>query len=243
MGADSGGDEDERPAHQVTLPAFWLNRTEVTNEAYRACVAARACRPKSAEVVKRYPQFNGPRQPVSGVSWTERARLLRLEGQAAAPRRPSSSGPCAAMTPAATPGGTSVPRRSARSSRRAGPSRSAPVRLAAGPFGHDDLAGNVVGSGWRTSTTPSPTGAPAPAKGSPAPARRSSRSRTSCVARGSRASPAPTRSRPRAERAIRGGAYNYPWYGLPEIHEPGPPPRRLPGIPMLGLRCARDADK
>src|SRR5262245_30567978 len=38
MGADHGGQEDERPAHEVTLDAYWLDRTEVTNEAYEACV-------------------------------------------------------------------------------------------------------------------------------------------------------------------------------------------------------------
>jgi formylglycine-generating enzyme required for sulfatase activity len=33
MGADRGGQEDEHPAHEVTLAAFWLDKTEVTNEA------------------------------------------------------------------------------------------------------------------------------------------------------------------------------------------------------------------
>ena len=40
MGADRGGQEDEHPAHQVDLPAFWLDITEVTNEAYERCVDA-----------------------------------------------------------------------------------------------------------------------------------------------------------------------------------------------------------
>ena len=33
MGADEGGQEDEHPAHTVTLAAFFLDRTEVTNAA------------------------------------------------------------------------------------------------------------------------------------------------------------------------------------------------------------------
>lgn len=36
---------DERPAHRVTLPAFWIDRTEVTNAQYRRCVQSGACDP------------------------------------------------------------------------------------------------------------------------------------------------------------------------------------------------------
>ncbi|MCA9563419.1 MAG: SUMF1/EgtB/PvdO family nonheme iron enzyme, partial [Myxococcales bacterium] len=68
MGADSGGEQDERPAHQVTVSGFWLDRTEVTNAAYSECVEAGVCREKSSDVSRRYPHFNGANQPVSGVS-------------------------------------------------------------------------------------------------------------------------------------------------------------------------------
>ncbi len=40
MGADTGGELDEHPAHTVDLPAFWLDLTEVPNEAWDRCVAA-----------------------------------------------------------------------------------------------------------------------------------------------------------------------------------------------------------
>lgn len=39
------GDEEEHPPHEVVLAAIWLDRTEVTTAAYRACVEAGACRP------------------------------------------------------------------------------------------------------------------------------------------------------------------------------------------------------
>jgi serine/threonine protein kinase len=46
MGSNDG-DSDERPVRQVTLDAFWLDQTEVTNQQYNLCVAAGACEPSS----------------------------------------------------------------------------------------------------------------------------------------------------------------------------------------------------
>ena len=42
MGSDTG-DADEQPVHQVTVPAFEMNRTEVTVAQYQACVDAGVC--------------------------------------------------------------------------------------------------------------------------------------------------------------------------------------------------------
>ena len=39
------GTPEEHPAHEVALPSFYLERTEVTVAAYRACVTAGACKP------------------------------------------------------------------------------------------------------------------------------------------------------------------------------------------------------
>ena len=41
MGADTGGQEDEHPAHTVTVAAFWLDVTEVTNAKWDECVSER----------------------------------------------------------------------------------------------------------------------------------------------------------------------------------------------------------
>src|SRR5690606_32871159 len=76
MGADGVGEPDEQPAHQVTLDAFWLDKTEVTNEQYRECVAAMVCRRYRDNVAKamKYGSeaaFRGPKQPVVGVSWDD----------------------------------------------------------------------------------------------------------------------------------------------------------------------------
>src|SRR5262245_1795518 len=52
MGADEGGEADEHPAHTVTLGPFYLDATEVTNEAYGRCVAAKVCRPPDPRSAK-----------------------------------------------------------------------------------------------------------------------------------------------------------------------------------------------
>jgi serine/threonine-protein kinase len=41
----SGDNVDEMPPHPVTLDAFWIDKTEVTNGEYAKCVAAKACQP------------------------------------------------------------------------------------------------------------------------------------------------------------------------------------------------------
>ncbi|HEX4515968.1 MAG TPA: SUMF1/EgtB/PvdO family nonheme iron enzyme, partial [Polyangiaceae bacterium] len=67
MGADQGGEEDERPAHRVTLAGFFLDRTPVTNEAYEACVKAGAC----AALYARDPKYTPPLHPVNTATWDE----------------------------------------------------------------------------------------------------------------------------------------------------------------------------
>ena len=40
---DDQGEPDEGPRRQVTLPAFAIDRTEVTRAAYQACVGVKRC--------------------------------------------------------------------------------------------------------------------------------------------------------------------------------------------------------
>jgi formylglycine-generating enzyme required for sulfatase activity len=64
--ADREANIDERPQHTVSLEAFWIDRTEVTNGQYQACVAAGVCRPSRFASDQR---LNGANQPVVGVDW------------------------------------------------------------------------------------------------------------------------------------------------------------------------------
>src|SRR5262249_12782402 len=65
MGAEHGGEEDERPAHKVTLAGFFLDQTPVTNEAYAACVKASAC----AGLGWRDAKYMAPLHPVNTATW------------------------------------------------------------------------------------------------------------------------------------------------------------------------------
>jgi formylglycine-generating enzyme required for sulfatase activity len=65
MGADLAPD-DQSPAHEVTLDAFWLDQTEMTNGRYDLCVAAGVC---GEDEFPRDRDLNGDAQPVVGVSW------------------------------------------------------------------------------------------------------------------------------------------------------------------------------
>ena len=59
---------NEKPAHEVTLDAFWIDRQEVTNALYRLCVDEGSCQPSR---FTNDAVYNGQDYPVVGVSWSE----------------------------------------------------------------------------------------------------------------------------------------------------------------------------
>jgi formylglycine-generating enzyme required for sulfatase activity len=70
MGSDRGEDEqasdDELPQHQLTLPAFFMGRYEVTVGQFKACVNDGGCKPGNLKAL------DGPGDlPVRYVSWHE----------------------------------------------------------------------------------------------------------------------------------------------------------------------------
>jgi formylglycine-generating enzyme required for sulfatase activity len=236
MGADSGGEEDEHPAHAVTLSAFYLDQTEVTNAAWDECVAASACRPKSVSVRTKHADFNGPTQPVSGISWDDAKAYCAWRGK----RLPRE----AEFEHAARDGdnrrftwGDEEPThdRAVYSSPRTEPVGTHPAGR--GPYGHDDLAGNV----WEWMEDlydPYAYTRPDAAHGNPGSCAEITSAQDELRARGAQGytgtNPIPTE----CEHSIRGGAYNYDPHGLRvtnRVHHPG----RF-RIPMLGLRCAKD---
>jgi serine/threonine-protein kinase len=72
MGSNTGF-PDEKPMHKITLDAFYIDRFEVTNALYRACVKAGACLiPRSLRSNSRPSYYGNPEfddYPVIWVDW------------------------------------------------------------------------------------------------------------------------------------------------------------------------------
>ena len=74
---ETEGEDQERPQRRVYLDAFWIDRTEVTNAQYRACMEAGVCdRPKCGQPAG----FGAPDQPVVCVSWNQAYTYCRWVG-------------------------------------------------------------------------------------------------------------------------------------------------------------------
>ena len=59
----------EVPSHMVTVSPFWLDRTEVTVEAYGRCASIGACTPAGFPPFD--PRYDRPELPVTHVTWAE----------------------------------------------------------------------------------------------------------------------------------------------------------------------------
>lgn len=86
MGSPTGlGEEDERPAHAVTLSAFELDRTEVTVGRYWQCVQAGACAAPAADASGGEPHYlHDPafdNHPVVNVPWLEASHYCTWRGK------------------------------------------------------------------------------------------------------------------------------------------------------------------
>ena len=147
MGADRGGQDDERPAHVVTLPGYFLDRTETTNEAYERCVAARTCRPhdpgsSSLNHFGSDAEFRRPEQPISSISWDDAKTFCTWSGKRLATEAEWEKA-ARGVDGRKYPWGNETPDRdrAVYASSRTEDVGSRP--RGAGPYGHLDMAGNV----------------------------------------------------------------------------------------------------
>jgi formylglycine-generating enzyme required for sulfatase activity len=79
--ADRGAAPNERPPHAVMVAPFWIDRTEATVGAYRACVTSHACaRPEKTSPFCTY-DLDDPELPVSCVHWKDADAFCRFAGK------------------------------------------------------------------------------------------------------------------------------------------------------------------
>lgn len=244
MGADKGGEEDEHPAHQVTLAAFYLDKTEVTHEAYAACVAAGVCKASSATVRASFPGSQLPKHPVNGVSWNDAKAYCTWKGKRL-PREAEFERAVRDDDGRRYPWGNEppTPERTVFS-RALGPSPGQSTDdvgthpTGRGPYGHDDLAGNL----WEwmdDEYDPFAYTRPGAPQGKPGTCMEIMAAQDKLRNEGRQgftgSNPIPNE----CEHSIRGGAFNFPAEGLRStnrVHH-GAHFR----IVMLGFRCAKDA--
>jgi formylglycine-generating enzyme required for sulfatase activity len=71
------GPANEKPREAVTVSTFYLDVTEVTVEAWNACVAAGKC----TDVKTLYSDYSRARQPKVGVGWFDADAYCRAHGK------------------------------------------------------------------------------------------------------------------------------------------------------------------
>ncbi|MCH2576412.1 formylglycine-generating enzyme family protein, partial [Candidatus Poribacteria bacterium] len=69
---------DEMPQHKVTVRDFYIDRHEVTNEAYNKYLKEQG---GASPRFWRDPKFNHPRQPIVGISWDDATDYARWLGK------------------------------------------------------------------------------------------------------------------------------------------------------------------
>jgi formylglycine-generating enzyme required for sulfatase activity len=250
MGADQGGEEDEHPAHTVTLAAFYLDRTEVTNAAYAECVAAHACAPSDTHVPTRMhagadADFARPNQPVVGVTWDDahaycafRGKRLPREAEFERAERDDDGRryPWGAAMP--TPELTAFGRPLSSGAGHGTTDDVGSHPEGRGPYGHDDLAGNV----WewmQDEYDPAAYTRGSRGRGQPGSCAEIVATEDTLRAEGKEGFTGSNPIPRGCDRVLRGGAFNYGALGLRStnrVHHPG-----TFRLVMAGFRCAKDA--
>jgi formylglycine-generating enzyme required for sulfatase activity len=142
---------NERPARSVAVPAFWIDRTEVTVGAYRACVERGACARPTRTSPNCTFDLGDAQLPVSCVSWSSANAYCLAVGKRL-PREIEWENAARGTTPIRYPWGgghgcgvaaTLAGETTNRSCSGRRPSRVGAHLGGASPFGVLDMSGNV----------------------------------------------------------------------------------------------------
>jgi formylglycine-generating enzyme required for sulfatase activity len=238
MGAESGGEGDEHPAHDVSLQRFWLDRTEVTQADYEQCVLQKVCPAPDAAILGSFEgTFKGPQKPVIGVSWFSARDYCVWRGKRL-PREAEFERAVRGGDGRRFPWGNDAPTHERTVFESAATSDVGTHEAGRGPYGHDDLAGNV----WEwieDDYDPFAYSRSGAAEGTPGTCAEILTAQNRLRAENKQgftgSNPIPTE----CEKSIRGGAYNYPGSGLRSTNRIHHPPTFK--LRMTGVRCAKDA--
>jgi formylglycine-generating enzyme required for sulfatase activity len=84
-GVDTDAQPDEKPPHNVTVSAFWMDKLEVTNGMYTLCVKATKCQPprdfQSATRKSYFGNADFNDFPVIQVSWQDASNYCQWAGR------------------------------------------------------------------------------------------------------------------------------------------------------------------
>jgi eukaryotic-like serine/threonine-protein kinase len=162
----------EKPQHTVTLDAFWIDRTEVTNAMYALCVKAGACREPSSKSSYGRSSYYGNSQyddyPVIYVNWNRAKAYCEWAGRSL-PSEAQGEEAAKATDGRKYPWGSSDPTCSLANfipgTRCVGDtSKAGSLPQGASPYGALDMSGNVWEwvadwySGYSSASQSNPTG-------------------------------------------------------------------------------------
>lgn len=81
MGSNQSSYPDEKPEHGVYVPSFWIDETEVTVNAYRACVDDDTCTPAATSGKCNYANAEKGQHPINCVTWNQARQFCQWAGK------------------------------------------------------------------------------------------------------------------------------------------------------------------
>ena len=247
MGTNDEGELDERPAHDVTVRSFFLDRAEVTHAAYETCVTAGRCEPPNRHMASSThagadQDFSRPLQPVVGVRWDDAKAYCAYVGKRL-PREAEFERAIRGDDGRRYPWGNEAPTPEhtvfGRLLGHGGTTDDVGTHAKGrGQYGHDDLAGNV----WEWMEDlydPLAYSRPGANTGTPGSCDEILETLSTLRKEGRRGFTGSNPIPKTCERVLRGGAFNYQREGLRStnrVHHPG-----NYRLVMSGFRCAKDA--